>query len=71
MARKRLYTRYAHFQERTGRVVVQKRYDTSKPAVVRVRAHSARQATKLVKLNVRAKNGGPGIVSIRHGGARW
>jgi len=66
MARKRLYTRYAHFQERTGRVVVQPHYDTSKPSVVKVRAYSAPQATKLVKKNVQAKNGGLGIVSIRN-----
>lgn len=62
---KKIYTRYAHFQGRTGRVVVQKNYDTSKPSTVRVRATSARQATTLVAKNVRAKGDGCGIVSIR------
>lgn len=66
----RIYTLYAHFQERTGRVVVQKHYDTTKPAEVRVRAENVRQAYALVHEHASreawAKNGGPGIVSIRN-----
>jgi hypothetical protein len=66
MARKRIYTLYAHFHERTGRVTIQRRYDTSKPSIVQVRAHSIKQAYKLTGNRTRAENGGVGIVSIRN-----
>lgn len=58
----KVYVRYSH-----GPGQVQKRYDRTKPKVLRVRAKSARQATYLAAERIHAKNGGVGIVSTRGG----